>query len=163
MAVPSQQDSHSSNRKPSIKPPSKPTQSPSGKERHLNKAKPPSLSQRRTHQLKELNDLGSTEPHLKKYRNEGGNGGSRLLRFIVGLFLALFSLLIIAVVLVLFVPQVNEMVVPYLPEGLRQTIEHAPTNQPPTEVLPGPSIPETSLPPAEGNQGVDEAAPSETP
>lgn len=127
------------------------------RERHLNKTKPPSLSQRRTHQLKELNDLGSTEPHLKKYRSDDAGKSSRFLRFIVGLFLAVLSIAIILTILTLFIPRVNQMVVPYLPQGLQDLLQHQGLSTPvdePDVLQPSTPIPEpesaTSEPQTEG-------------
>lgn len=99
------------------------TQRPvSPKQRHLNKEKPPSLTQRRTQQLEDMNDLGSTEPHLKKYKNQDGTGGSKFFRFVIGAFLAFITIVIISAVLVLFVPDFNKAVAPHLPPAIQELI-----------------------------------------
>lgn len=124
------------------------------RQRHLQKAKPPSLSQRRNRNVKELSDLGHTDPHIKRYREEdhsNSGGGSRFFRFLVGLFLALIIGLVVTFVLVIFVPAVNQVIVPLLPDGMQEVLRHQPdANAAASQAQPsGPSTPpsgETATP-----------------
>ncbi|TVR16333.1 MAG: hypothetical protein EA401_01545 [Planctomycetota bacterium] len=109
------------------------------RQRHLQKAKPPSLSQRRSRNVKELSNLGHTDPHIRRYRDEDDpqpKSGAPFFRFLVGLFLALIIALVITFILVIFVPAVNQVIVPLLPEGLQDVLLHehsdaaAPNDQP---------------------------------
>ena len=93
------------------------------RQRHLSKGKPPSLTERKTQQLQDMQDLGSTEPHLKKYKNQDQPSGSKFFRFVIGAFLAFITIVIIGAILILFVPAVNKAVVPYLPPAIQEIID----------------------------------------
>jgi signal recognition particle receptor subunit beta len=96
----------------------------SPKERHLLKAKPPPLDARRSRREE---DLGTTEPNLKKFKElDQGRPRTTFLRIVVTAFFTLLILLVIGTLLTLFVPAVNEHVVPLLPAGLQDLLRHAP-------------------------------------
>jgi hypothetical protein len=90
----------------------------------LLKAKPPPLDARRSRREE---DLGTTEPNLKKFKElDQGRPRTTFLRIVVTAFFTLLILLVIGTLLTLFVPAVNEHVVPLLPAGLQDLLRHAP-------------------------------------
>lgn len=105
--------------------------STSPRNKHLSKPKPLPLAERQKKKSEELKDLGTTEPHLKKYRNQEDvpERGFRFIRFLLGLFLLLLILLLVLAVLTVFVPAVNEVVIEYLPQGLQDILRHEVTSE----------------------------------
>lgn len=106
---------------------------PSPRDRHLSKAKPPALDNRRPQQTP---NLGSTDPNLRKYQQNSNQGGGAL-RALMITILALIILAIVLGILVLFVPAVRAQ----LPQGLQRMLapEEAPAARPSTA---------TEMPPA---------------
>ena len=94
----------------------------SPKQRHLAKAKPPSLKERQSDPGE--GDLGPTDPHLKKFK-EGKKGGTGMVKIVLFLLLTLILCVGIVVVLMLFVPDVRDAIRPMLPQSLQQMFEDA--------------------------------------
>lgn len=102
---------------------------PSPKERHLLKAKPPSLQERRRRSGDRKApdvDLGPTDPHLKKYRNRDDSdevnkvkGGFSLIRVLVATLLALMISLVVVVALLIFVEPVRQSLGQGLPPNIK--------------------------------------------
>ena len=93
------------------------------KNKHLAKAKPPSLDHRGTSGAP---DVGDTDPNLRKYqdRRSGGGGAMKILLVIV-------ILLLVFVALILFVKPIREAVRPMFPAGIQRLLmDEAPAPAP---------------------------------
>ena len=121
----------------------------SAKNRHLAKAPPKSLDQRKG----EDNDvdLGPTNPHLKRFK-QGKKGKGKLM-----VVLTIFIVIGVLVALVMFVPAVKQAVLPILPAGLQEMLTKgdkadesaAPASTP---------APEPAAAPAEGAEATGDGA-----
>lgn len=120
------------------------------KARHLAKARPPSLDQRRgaPNQV----DLGPTDPHLRRYRDaqNGGDKKGGMLKFVMLVLLTLVIILVLLILLMVFVPAVDRAIRRVDPTGLSDMVptQHAipaPTSE-------GDTDPE-SPPPAHTGEG----------
>jgi len=132
-------------------PPPPPTEEDlSPREKHLAKAKPPALRERREAPV----DLGATDPHLRRYQMQQRSGGSGLLKVLVTVLVGLIiAILILAIVLVLS-PDLRERLPPTLKRlfGDPPAVVAPPNAQPaalaPPAAVPVPPPAAVSVPPA---------------
>ncbi len=126
---------------------SAPGQSDDPKNRHLLKAKPPSLDQRGNSPMP---DAGSTDPNLRIYQSQSSGGGGPL-----KILLIIVILIIVLVALVLFVKPVRDAVRPLFPSGIQRLLlddEPAPAPVVAAPVAPAPAAKPTVPVPAPGGE-----------
>jgi len=88
----------------------------SPRDRHLQKAKPPALEQRRGEQRQV--DLGPTDPNLKKAK-EGKTGWS-VLKVLTFVILTVVLCVVLIGALMVFVPDVRDAIRPILPQDMQE-------------------------------------------
>lgn len=138
-------------------PPPQPVQQlpPDPRDKHLAKAKPPSLDNIKQQQAPAGKvNLGATDPSLKRYQEAsrpGGGGVKTLLIVLIGLIL----LLVMAVVAVIYVPAVRSL----LPQDMQRALMGSPA---PT-ATPAPAAPAPTAAPAPASTTTPAPAPAATP
>ncbi|MBA3707654.1 MAG: hypothetical protein H0W83_02395 [Planctomycetes bacterium] len=133
----------------------------SAKDKHLAKAKPPALDNRRGGANP---DLGATDPNLRRYQDAQKSGGGAM-KALVMLLLFLIIALVLLMILCLFVPAVRAQLPPNMqkmfmgesapttvttpapaPAMVPHTVAPAPASAPPVTVV-APATAPTSVPP----------------
>lgn len=125
---------------PQVPPPAAPSAA-DPRDKHLAKAKPPSLDNlKQQPQAAAKVNLGATDPSLKRYQEAsrpGGGGVKTLLIVLIGLIV----LLIMAVVAVIYVPAVRSL----LPQDMQRALVGGSTTEPAKPATP-PVAPKTEKP-----------------
>ncbi len=123
---------------PQLPPQALPPAAADPRDKHLAKAKPPSLDNLKQQPVAAAKvNLGATDPSLKRYQEAsrpGGGGVKTLLVILIGLIV----LMIMAVVAVIYVPAVRHL----LPQDLQRTLI-GPTETEPTKPAPATEKPAT--------------------
>ena len=91
------------------------------KERHLNKAKPPSLDDRNGNSNNV--NLGPTDPNLKKYKNSSIKTGGGAVRALLLVLLTLIICIIIVAIAFFFIQPVRNAIIGFMPPGLQTSMQ----------------------------------------
>jgi signal recognition particle receptor subunit beta len=125
---------------------------------HLNKASPQPLGQNRPAAAPQRGvpglDPGTTDPNLRRYKQEPKGGG--VVKTLLIIFLTILIMLVLLVVLVLFVEPVRNAIRPWLPEKIQYLLmDPAPTPAGPSD----PTTTPTDTPATPALPATDETAP----
>jgi signal recognition particle receptor subunit beta len=130
------------------------------RDKHLAKAKPPALDNRRTPQHM---DLGTTDPSLKRYQMSHQSAAGGMIKVMLLIVLALIISAFILAILVLFVPAIRAL----LPQEVQRMLmgppdKTAPLTAPPPEAA-APIVPPEGGPPPPAAATAPPAAPVAAP